>query len=281
MDSIHAQEKSKDIIVLLLGVLLVFFIGGYWFFREYSKNHALQKSEVSSQIEDVFKRISSKDLKKSVLQKKEAETMVIVDIRPLSTWKEGHIIGSKSLMLEDAKKSFYPTEEDKNRTWCIVSPTTEDALTFAALMRDRGIFEENILFFEGTFDSWKQDTGLVIKSADPTSPLDIAKVRLLQPLEAKKTIDGGGRWFILDVRSPEDFQKNHVYGATNIPFLELEEKRAMIPSTAKIFTYGSGDYESFSAGVLLFDLGFFDTVTLSGSFDDWKKNNLPVVKSAQ
>lgn len=278
MDTVQSQEKSKDVAVLLLGVLFVFLIGGGWLFRKYSQTNVVQTSETLPQIEDVFKRISSDDLKRFVLQRKKSQSMIIVDIRPTSTWREGHIIGSKSLMFEDAKKSFYPTDEDKNRTWCIISPDTDSALTFATLMKDRGISAENILFFEGTFDSWKQDTGLIVKSADPASPLDIAKVRLLSPIEARKSIREGGRWFILDVRSQEDFQNGHVFGATNIPLFELEEKRAMMPSAAKIFAYGSSDYESFSAGVLLFDLGFFDTITLSGGFDDWKKNNLPTEK---
>ncbi len=265
----------KDSAIILLGLFLVLAIGVWSFFR--SEKGASKEIPPQSASEEAvtFQKISLEELRDIVLERKKSEETILLDIRPSSLWAEEHIIGSKNLMYEDASQSLQPTDAEKTKHWILVSPDTSLAGRFVTLLREREIPDERIRVFDGTYETWKEKTGLVIRRADPSSPIDVTKIRLVTPEEAKKKIEEGGKWFILDTRSPEWFAKDHIAGAINIPFPTIEENRKTIPSTANIFVYGDTDREGFAAGVLLFDLGFFNTYTLSSSFDDWKARDFP------
>lgn len=275
------ERGSKDALVILLGFALVAAIGAWSFFR-FAKDRSAQKDEPNNagqpNIATDFHTTSLQKLQDIVLEKQADNNTRIVDIRPTSLWADEHIIGSENLMLEDAEQNFQPTDTEKSQNWVIVAPSTSSAGQLVALFRARGIPNERISVFDGTYESWKEKTGLVVHRADPTSALDVTKVTLVSPEEAKARIGRGGQWFILDTRSPDAFFQGHIAGATNIPFATIETSRRIIPSTASILVYGANDRESFAGGVLLFDLGFFNTITLSTGFDTWKAKNLPMGK---
>lgn len=275
--STPAQTKSKDAWIIFFGLFLVVGIGIGSFFRSKGDSAETKVSKDIPQEETLndFQKISVEELRSIVLGKNIPEETVILDIRPALSWSNEHGIGSKNLPPEEGA-SFEPTEFEKKQKWIIIAPDTSSARRFITLLETRGIASDQIRVLDGTFETWKEKTGLVVGKADPTSPVDVTKVTLVTPEEAKAKIDRGGQWFILDVRSLERFSESHVTGATNIPLSELEEKRFVIPSTANIFVYGGDDRESFSAGVLLFDLGHFNTITLSAGFTDWKTKNLPL-----
>lgn len=225
---------------------------------------------------DKYRRVSLEELRTIVIDHRDHPETIIIDARPASLWSEGHIIGSKNLAYEEMRQSFDPTDEQKSAEWIILATDPVSAGRFAELFETRGIPPDRIRLFDETYDSWQRKTGLVVRKADPSSLLDITKVTLTSPQEAKAAIDSGGQWFLLDIRSPDSFSKERIAGSTNIPLSELEEKRAMIPLTARTLVYGKDDRESFSGGVLLFDLGFFNAITLSAGFDAWKDAGLPI-----
>lgn len=273
----------RDLAVIVAGLCAVALIIGWSFFRSLRNGepHSLPTTDTTdSEASAPFRKLSESDLKKIILGGSGENTdHLIVDIRPQSLWSEEHIIGSKNFPIEEAGKSFQIGEREAAASWIIVAPDTASAKRFFLLLRTRGVPEEKIAAFDGTHESWKKNTGLVIRRADPTSPLDITKVRLLSPESAKQKIAEGGQWFILDIRSPQKFSEGHIAGATNIPFADLEANRRRIPPSASTLVYGENDRESFAGGVILFDLGFFNAFTLSSGFDLWKSVNLPVSSS--
>ncbi len=273
------ERTAKDTVVIFLGLALVVGIGVWSFFRS-GKNTIDDTTDAPAPEESAtdFRTISLQELKDIVLQKQPDENALIIDMRPTSLWADEHIIGSESLLFEDAEQSLQPTDAEKSKDWIIVAPDSSTGGRLVALLRNRGVPDEHIRVFDGTYETWKEKTGLIIRRADPTSALDATKVTLASPEEAEAKIGAGGQWFILDIRDTDAFSKGHIASATNIPFEDIEAKRSAIPSTASILVYGANDRESFSGGVLLFDLGFFNTLTLSAGFDDWKAKNLPTGK---
>ncbi len=275
------ERRLKDTFVILLGLALIIGIGIWSFFR-LKNNQQSDKSSLSDttqrEIATDFHTITLQKLQDIVLQKDPNDRTRIIDMRPASLWADEHIIGSESLIIEDAEQFFQPAATEKSQNWVIVAPSTSLAGQLVALMRTQGIPDEHISVFDGTYESWKEKTGLIIRRADPTSSLDVTKVILTSPEKAKEKIGSGGQWFILDIRSPNLFSQGHIAGATNIPLANVETNRGMIPSTANILIYGASDRESFAGGVLLFDLGFFNTITLSSGFNEWKAKNLPIEK---
>lgn len=274
-------SSSCDTLILSLGLFAVLAIGGGWLYKNTHTGMPQEKGSSSAISHHDFSPASSEDLKKAIFSGSgniSGERRIkILDARPGSLWSEEHVIGSESLVPEDAERSFAPTAEDVSSDWIVLGDTKERAQILADVLADRGVPSDRIRLYDGTFSIWKSGTGLITAPGDPSSPADAAKVKLLSPSDANTTLKNGMPWKVVDVRSSRDFPLGHIPSAVNIPFADLERRRNEL-SLSNMLVYGGSDIESFRAGTLLFDLGIFSVATLSGSFDDWKNANLPVEK---
>lgn len=78
------------------------------------------------------------------------------------------------------------------------------------------------------------------------------------------------RLVIVDVRSREEFEHDHVRGAINIPLDELERRAAELPRRATIVTTcGKGGGRSERAAELLRARGFRFVRSLCGGTQGW------------
>ena len=83
---------------------------------------------------------------------------------------------------------------------------------------------------------------------------------------------------VIDVCEPEEYVKEHVAGAKNVPLGEFEAK---LPSAAKnkarplIIVCASGTRSSRAVGMAR-KLGYEDVRTLAGGLKSWRDANLPV-----
>ena len=88
-------------------------------------------------------------------------------------------------------------------------------------------------------------------------------------------------WFIVDVRTPEEYAKGHIDGAINIPLRELMKHLDKLPNskTAHILLYCHSQKRSTHALVILHELGYSKAYHLEGgyaAYQDWiSKNPLP------
>lgn len=270
----------KDTLIVFVGLASILAIGAWSFFHTSQQKNNIERDTSTPQSEesvpDTFQRVSISEMRSIILSGNPNEETIILDTRPTSLWSESHGIGSRSFS-EDIQNEFPFSKEviQKTLSWIILAPNGASANQAIATLQKRGVHDNRIKLFDGTYEQWEKETGLVIRQANPESPVDVTKIRLASPEGAKAEIARGGPWFLLDIRSPESFAMGHLPGATNIPFSQIERNRVLIPKTANIFVYGKDDRESFAGGVLLFDLGFFNTLTLSAGFDEWKNKNLP------
>ena len=67
--------------------------------------------------------------------------------------------------------------------------------------------------------------------------------------EAHQLVAAGA--FLLDVRTPGEFQDGHAEGATNIPVSELESRLAEVPRHRVVITYCASDSRSRTAATIL------------------------------
>jgi NADPH-dependent 2,4-dienoyl-CoA reductase/sulfur reductase-like enzyme/peroxiredoxin family protein/rhodanese-related sulfurtransferase/TusA-related sulfurtransferase len=88
-------------------------------------------------------------------------------------------------------------------------------------------------------------------------------VKFWYPEQFPKDTDGG---FVLDVRSPDEFNLDHIPGAVNIPLGKLRSRLADLPRDKAIFIYCKVGFRSYLAYRLLVQNGFTDAATLAGGF---------------
>ncbi|MCD6454590.1 MAG: rhodanese-like domain-containing protein [Candidatus Aminicenantes bacterium] len=98
---------------------------------------------------------------------------------------------------------------------------------------------------------------------------------LKEKLDKKDT----GDIFILDIRDPEDFQKEHIQGAVNIPFkvLAKEENLKKLPKDKTIVIVCVTGHSASMANVVLNLLGY-KADTMKYGVNGWKEAGFPVVK---
>ena len=123
---------------------------------------------------------------------------------------------------------------------------------------------------------------------------DSVNQHVMQIRETVKTTDMDGYLaavknpngaLLLDVREDEEFKAGHVPGAVNIPRGLLEFriwKQLGFPSQVdtgrKIFVQCQTGGRATLATKQLQDVGFTNVVAVVMNFDDWQKNNNPLVK---
>jgi rhodanese-related sulfurtransferase len=96
--------------------------------------------------------------------------------------------------------------------------------------------------------------------------------------------------FILDVRTPSEFNSSHIKGATLIPVTNafgsylspdslLEFRVDEVPKGKKILVYCKSGYRSASASEILINAGYLQVYNLVGGINAWINAGYPVVSS--
>lgn len=77
---------------------------------------------------------------------------------------------------------------------------------------------------------------------------------------------------VVDVRSPDQYEKEHIPGAVNIPLSQLESKLSELPRNRPIIVYcgSSRCTASLKAARLLAEKGFDNVYRYVGGLADWK-----------
>lgn len=85
---------------------------------------------------------------------------------------------------------------------------------------------------------------------------------------------------VVDLRSPADYAKGHILGATNVPAADLEKRLPELEKhkTRPLIVHCADGGRSGAAAATLRRAGFGNVVSLSGGFGAWQQAGLPVEK---
>ena len=154
--------------------------------------------------------------------------IVLVDLRDPEAVKKGHIPRAVNIplaKLEDAEDMF---PEYKGASIIFYGGTAEDLRTAVSIVRDWDF--KNVSAFPGGIDEWQAKGLKLEKGATATR---ITYVKKLSPhemgAEEFKKIVGAGTYYIVDVRTKEEFAKGHINNAVNVPLEELLSRASEIP----------------------------------------------------
>ena len=91
----------------------------------------------------------------------------------------------------------------------------------------------------------------------------------IMPIEAKKIMDSGEEYIVLDVREQSEFDEGHIEGAILIPYTEIEKKaEQMMPDkNAQILVYCRSGRRSKLASESLVKLGYTNVKEFGGIID--------------
>lgn len=99
-----------------------------------------------------------------------------------------------------------------------------------------------------------------------------ALCQFIHPLEVAKKQKA---FFLLDVRSPIEFESEHIEGSKCLPLADLESKVDELPRDEELLVVCRSGKRAERAAYALMSRGLHPKV-LSGGLDAWKKAGLPV-----
>ncbi len=265
----NTTTNKKNVYAVLIGVILIvitlFFSLGMSFFQKKEIQSFLPKEEDISFSEASF--VSNQELQKMI----SSDNPLLIDIRLPSDFYSSHNINSINIENQYVIETLKPMLEKENSPSLIIFIGYEDQTTLTMQVRNAiaPLFSNKTFFvLSGGFSLWKSEGYPVINAGDPTEPSDQAKIEYISPLDAITLIKTDGDAIILDVRETTLYARDYIDISKNIPLAQLENKKDDLSRGSLILTYGNDALESFQAGVRLFDLGFFQVLTVNGGYKD-------------
>jgi molybdopterin/thiamine biosynthesis adenylyltransferase/rhodanese-related sulfurtransferase len=85
---------------------------------------------------------------------------------------------------------------------------------------------------------------------------------------------------LVDVREKIEWNEGHIPGAIHVPrgFLELQIEEAVPDKSKTVVLYCAGGVRSLMAGNTLQQMGYQNSISMSGGFGQWKNSGLPFVQ---
>lgn len=265
------QRKNKVVLfgfLALLGVV-IWYIGSAWYEsrkKEDQNSPALPSSDIDM---TALKFLTPKEV---LARLERQENLLLIDIRPEENYALEHVVDAVSLPVTTLN-NFAPSS---GQTIIVISGPEIPNTTLKGVHE---LFTERrfqFAFLQGSTVDWRFAGGNTISSGDPDSSLDYSKVIFIENTAVLPLVETLVSPLFLDVRAEALYQTSRLPGAIHIPLDTLERRRADIPKQKSIFVYGSNDFESYQAGVRLFDLGFFGVRVIRGGFELWQEKNLPL-----
>lgn len=104
---------------------------------------------------------------------------------------------------------------------------------------------------------------------------------VITPAEAVQLANGGA--LVVDVREAKDYEAGHIIDARHIPAAEVGARAESLKKKYKekpVIVYCESGFASAAAARAFRALGFSKVVTLRGGLQNWRQENLPLVKGA-
>jgi rhodanese-related sulfurtransferase len=100
-------------------------------------------------------------------------------------------------------------------------------------------------------------------------PMAQQAVPLIKAGELKAMMKARKRFFLIDVRQPDEYAAGHIAGAVLMPLDRLPQTFRQIPKGVKLVVYCRSGHRSAEAASFLLAHGYRNTVSLDGGYTAW------------
>lgn len=186
---------------------------------------------------------------------------VILDLRSISAFAGGHVLGALSIETEylPSYVGWFVSPEEP-----LLLIGENDQIATAVNYLNRQGYDNVLGYLSGGMLDWAVEN------------LPIERTVLISPAELLKRVDQPGDMLLIDVRSEEEFTTGALLGARNIPFKEFSTHVDIIPKNKAVVLYCAVGTRSIAAVSALQRSGHQAVIMLSGGTLAWSKNDLPL-----
>jgi rhodanese-related sulfurtransferase len=251
---------KKNIQAVTIGIALIVFVGIFFIGKSFWGDNP-EGERLSDTTSDDTALANRQTLTPSELQAKIArnEKLVLIDIRSNQEFLTRHIPKSRSFPVD----TLTNLQKEEGALLVIIGSIADPSANELAsdILRNKSI---DAWFLAGGFEEWLAQGYPIISDGDPSNFVDQSKVTFITK-DALLPIVSSTGILLLDTQSEENYKRKHIKGALHIPLNDLERRVNEIPAGKRIIIYGENEFESFRAGVRLFDLNIFTAETLRGN----------------
>lgn len=272
------MKNKKEINTLLVGlglialVIIITIVRGVFFSNKNETPSEQSENQAETETGQKYQTISPNELNSKIGLKTKLN---LLDIRSFEEYSAEHIIDSINVPVDELPAGSKIVPE--NPVIIITTDLSDKNIdTVLKSLNDEHITDIKVL--AGGITAWKNLIGSTISFGDPKSFVDQSKVSYVQPEKLNEALKNNVATFILDVRDPQEYQNEHIKGAVNIPFEELEKRRNELRQFPRIVVTGINELQEFQASVQLYDMIFTQPFVLKGGVDGWKKKGFEMVK---
>lgn len=107
------------------------------------------------------------------------------------------------------------------------------------------------------------------------------RVRETTPEDVRRRQERGERFYLVDVREDNEWERGHALGAMHLGkgVIERDVERAIPDHDAEIVLYCGGGYRSALAADALQRMGYRNVVSMDGGWRRWKELGYPTEQS--
>jgi len=107
------------------------------------------------------------------------------------------------------------------------------------------------------------------------------QIKFISLQHLRRILEAGEPFRLLDVRSREDYAREHIRGAASLPLDELDKAKQLYRRDDDIIVYCDSFVcsASSSAAKMLSRMGFTRVRDFKGGLREWKMNDLPTESS--
>jgi hydroxyacylglutathione hydrolase len=182
----------------------------------------------------------------------------VLDVRDPSEFASGHLAGSVNIGLGGQYATWAGTLLDRERPIVVIATPGREAE--AALRLGRIGFDNVAGYLEDGMRALR-DRDDLLAATPQTSPATV-----------NQWLGTPDAPYLLDVRTPGEWQQHHIEGSVNIPLSRLAARLTEIPRNRPIVLFCAGGYRSSIASSLLQREGVRSLAEMTGGISAWMKS---------
>lgn len=190
-----------------------------------------------------------------------AQGHLVVDTRKSEVFCESYIKGSVSIPFDENFIDAYDELTEPDQKILLVTEEAENA-AIAKAIKAAGI-ENTEGFLAGGFDAWKN----AHNKFDMLITIDEEEFKIDYQFD---------EFFLIDVRSKEEFAKDHAEDAENIALNDLEQILIEFEAGDSYYVYANTVTEAVTAGSVFKKIGFNRIRVVAADYETIKKSGIPL-----
>ena len=258
------ENKKKEIFAIAIGAIFILAIGSIAIYRNFSSKEIAPVDIEEEERDIIYNNISAQELMQKV---RDFEKLQIVDIDSEEDFTIEHIIDSINIPHEN----FSISELDSSSETVLIMRARDEDVLYEVASKIKEFSDKNIYYLTDGIFGWINQGGSTFAWVDPTATLNQSKVQYIEPEELKNIIDSKENIQLIDVRSQNEYNKERIPGAINIPSDDFEKRRSDVSVVKKVIFYSSQNYEAFESAVRIYDINIIPSYILMGGIEKWKE----------